>query len=150
MKDIFDPAVTAEQVARIRALEPDTRPEWGKMDVAQMLAHCCVPYEMVYEDIHPKPNALVRLVLKLLVKRGVVGPKPYPRNSPTAPAFRITEPRDFERERERLIGYLERTRDRGRASFDGLESLSFGPLTAEEWNVLFYKHLDHHLTQFGV
>ena len=150
MKNIFDPAVTEEQIRRIRALRADTRPQWGKMNAAQMLAHCSVPYEMVYEQIHPRPNALVRFLLKTFVKKGVVNEKPYPRNSPTAPAFKITDPRDFQREQERLIGYLERTRDRGAASFDGYESNSFGPMTVTEWNNLFYKHLDHHLTQFGV
>lgn len=150
MKNIFDPAVTAEQIQRIRSLRPDARPQWGKMNAGQMLAHCSVSYEMVYETIHPKPNPLLRFFLKAFVKKGVVGEKPYPRNSPTAPAFKMKGQKDFELERDRLIGYLERTRDRGAASFEGLESNSFGPLTAGEWNVLFYKHLDHHLTQFGV
>jgi hypothetical protein len=150
MKDIFDPSVTEGLIHRIRALTPDTRPEWGKMNVAQMLAHCSVAYEMVYEDRHPRPNPVLRILLKTFVKRGVVNEKPYPRNSPTAPAFKVSQEQDFERERDRLIAYLERTRDLGPDHFDGRESLSFGPLSRQEWNNLFYKHLDHHLTQFGV
>lgn len=150
MKDVFDPAVTGELVGRLRSLEPTTQPRWGKMSVGQMLAHCCVPYEMVYEDKHPRPGAVARLLLRLFVKRGVVSEKPYRKNTPTAPAFRITDERDFERERDRLVGYLERTAELGGEHFDGRESPSFGPLTRSEWNNLFYKHLDHHLTQFGV
>lgn len=148
MKDVFDPAVTDELVRRVESLEPDAQPLWGKMSVAQMLAHCCVAYEMVYEDIHPRPNFLVRLLLRAFVKRGVVGPKPYKRNTPTAPAFRISGERDFRRERDRLVAYLRRTQELGGDHFDGKESLSFGPLTREEWSTLFYKHLDHHLRQF--
>ena len=150
MKDIFDAAVTEEQIARIQALGPDTRPLWGKMDAAQMLAHLSVSYEMVFENKHRRPGPLLRLILRAFVKKGVVGEKPYPRSAPTAPAFRITDPRDFEGERDRLIQYLRRTQELGGEHFHGKESHSFGPLTRTEWNNLFYKHLDHHLTQFGV
>ena len=150
MKDIFDPAVTDEQIRRIRTLTPDTRALWGRMNAAQMLAHVCVSYEMVYEDKHRRPGILLRTLLRAFVKSGVVSEKPYPRSAPTAPAFRITGPRDFERERDRLIDYLRRTQELGGDHFDGKESHSFGPLTRVEWNNLFYKHLDHHLTQFGV
>ena len=88
--------------------------------------------------------------MKLFVKNAVVNEKPYPKNSATAPAFRITSEKDFELEKIRLIEYIKKTQALGRSQFDGKESLSFGPLTAQEWNNLFYKHLNHHLSQFGV
>jgi hypothetical protein len=150
VKDVFAADVTEEQIRRILALNPQTRPLWGKMDVAQMLAHLNVSYEMVYEDKHKRPGYLLRLILRAFVKPSVVGAKPYRKGAPTAPAFRITDARDFERERERLIAHLRRTQALGGDHFDGRESHSFGPLTRTEWNNLFYKHLDHHLTQFGV
>jgi hypothetical protein len=150
VKDVFDPGVAHEITERIRALRPGTQPAWGKMDVGKMLAHCCVPYEMALEGKHPTAGRVARFFLKTFVKRGVVGEKPYRKNSPTAPAFKITDERDFERERDRLIEYVERTAELGGEHFDGLESPSFGPLTRLEWNNLFYKHIDHHLTQFGV
>ncbi|MEP1258742.1 hypothetical protein [Algoriphagus sp.] len=62
----------------------------------------------------------------------------------------IADQRDFEKEKNRLISYLKKTQEYGASYFDGKESLSFGVMTTEEWNNLFYKHLDHHLTQFGV
>lgn len=150
MKDIFDAAVTEAQVARVQALTPWTRPVWGTMDAAQMLAHVNVAYEMVYEDKHERPNRLLRLILRTFVKPSVVGEKPYRKGAPTAPAFKIAGARDFERERERLIAYLRRTQALGSAHFDGKESHSFGDLTRTEWSNMFFKHLDHHLTQFGV
>lgn len=150
MKNIFNTKDTAEVIARIERLSPDTRPLWGKMAVGQMLAHCNVSYEMVYDTKYPKPNGFKRFLLKLFVKSAVVGPKPYKRNSPTAPEFQIKEDKNFEIEKARLIDYLTRTQQLGEAHFDGKESHSFGPLTKEEWNILFYKHLDHHLSQFGV
>jgi hypothetical protein len=150
MKNIFDQAVTDELTARIEALNSDSQPLWGKMSVDQMLAHCSVAYEMAYTDKHPKPNGLMRFLLKTFVKSGVVNEKPYPKNARTAPVFIISDRRDFEKEKSRLIGYLQKTQELGSDYFEGKESPSFGAMTAQEWNNLFYKHLDHHLTQFGV
>lgn len=148
--NIFSPEVSESVIARIQSLTPQTTPVWGKMTVAQMCAHCCVTYEMVYEDKHKRPGAFIRFILKLLVKPTVVGDKPYKRNSQTAPAFLITDERDFTTEQNRLINYIRRVQKDGAAYFDGRMSNSFGKLSAAEWNVMFYKHLDHHLTQFGV
>jgi len=150
MKSVFNPIDVAELTARINKLTPTTQPQWGKMSVGQMLAHCSVSYEMVYEDKHPKPNAIMKLILKMFVKGTVAGPKPYKHNSPTAPAFLIKEDKDFDTEKARLLAYVNKTLQSGEKYFDKRESHSFGVLTVGEWNTLFYKHLDHHLTQFGV
>ena len=150
MKDIFTEEVTAETIERIERLTPETKPLWGKMNVSQMLAHLSVMYEMVYEDFHKKPNPILRFMLKLFVKNAVVNDKPYKKNSATAPAFIIKGEKDFEIEKIRLIEYMKKTQALGRSHFDGKESLSFGPITAQEWNNLFYRHLNHHLSQFGV
>jgi hypothetical protein len=120
------------------------------MTVSQMLAHCCLAYEMVFENIHPEAGVIKTYFMKLLIKNSVVGPKPYKRNRPTAPAFYIKDDRNFEEEKVRLIDYLTKTQELGGKYFDGKKSNSFGNLTESEWNVLFYKHIDHHLTQFGV
>jgi hypothetical protein len=149
IKNVYDPAVAAELVARLNTLAPETLPQWGKMNVAQMLAHCSVAYEMAFEDKHPPAGALMGWVLRTFVKRAVVNTKPYPKGSPTAPAFKVSSQQDFEQERRRLIHYVERTAREGASFFEGRRSPSFGVLTAQEWSHLFYKHLDHHLTQFG-
>jgi hypothetical protein len=150
MKDLFDPQVTAELIARINQLKPESPALWGKMSVDQMLAHCCVAYDMAFTNKYPKPNPIMRFLLKTFVKKGVVNEVPYKKNIPTAPAFVIADRKNFEEEKNRLIHYLEKTVALGRSHFEGKESLSFGPMTAQEWNNLFYKHLNHHLNQFGV
>ena len=150
MQNIFDPQVTTELISRVNQLKPESPALWGKMTVDQMLAHCCVAYEMAFTNKHPKPNPLMRFLLKAFVKKGVVNEVPYKRNIRTAPVFIISERKNFEEEKDRLINYLGHTVTLGKDHFEGKESLSFGPMTAEEWNNLFYKHLDHHLTQFGV
>jgi hypothetical protein len=150
MKNVFNQAESAELINRIDKLSPTSKANWGKMSVAQMLAHCNVTYEMAYEDKHPKPNSFKKLILKLLVKKIVVGDKAYSKNSQTAPEFIIKDSRDFEKEKMRLKEYIAKTQQLGEHYFEGKESHSFGPLTKTEWNTMFYKHLNHHLTQFGV
>lgn len=150
MKNVFDPNDVAEIISRIEKLTTETQPLWGKMNVSQMLGHCNVTYEMAFETIHPKPGSIKRFILKLLVKPGVVNEKPYPKNSPTAPQFKGMGERDFATEKGRLIAYINKTLELGADHFEGRESHSFGPITSLEWNNSLYKHLDHHLQQFGV
>ncbi|MFT4524641.1 MAG: hypothetical protein ACI9FU_001096 [Granulosicoccus sp.] len=150
MKNIFDKAVSGELIARINNLTADTAPNWGTMNVGQMLAHCCVSYEFVFEDIHKKPNAVKRFLLTLLIKPSVVSDKPYSNNSRTAPVFIKDGTHDFDVEKGRLTGYINKSQELGTAHFDGLDYQSFGKMTTTEFSNCFYKHLDHHLKQFGV
>ena len=149
MKNLFQFNYAGEMVDRINKLTPESKPQWGTMNVAQMLAHCNVTYDMIFTDQYPPAKGLKRFILKLLVKPTVVGDKPYKQNSPTAPAFKIVDQRQFEFEKSKLINHIKTTQRLGEVYFEGKQSNSFGPLTAKEWNVMFYKHLDHHLTQFG-
>ena len=72
MKSVFERNSVDEILNRIDKLNPDTKAQWGKMSVSQMLAHCNVTYEMIYDNIHPKPNALMKFILKQFVKGKVV------------------------------------------------------------------------------
>ncbi len=150
MKNIFSKEVTQEVINRITTLTSDSKPLWGKMSSDQMLAHCSVTYEMVFTNKHPRPSKFLRFVLKTFVKKGVVSEKKYPKNSKTAPQFLIPDEKNFQVEQKRLIDYIKKTQELGAAHFEGKESHSFGKLTSIEWNNMFYKHLDHHLSQFGV
>lgn len=150
LPDIFSKDEMDKIIQRINQLTPNTQPTWGKMSVAQMLAHCSVTYEMIYENIHKPPNAFMKLILKMLVKNKVVSETPYKHNNPTAPQFIIKETKNFEVEKKRLTDYINKTQQLGENYFDNKASLSFGPLNKTEWNNMFYKHLNHHLSQFGV
>jgi Protein of unknown function (DUF1569) len=150
LPNIFSKEVSDTIIERINKLSNNTAPQWGKMSVAQMLAHCNVTYEMAYEDIHPKPNFFMKFILKSFIKKTVTNEVPYKHNSPTAPAFIIKTNKDFDIEKNRLIQYIQKTQQLGEANFNGKESHSFGVLNTTEWNNMFYKHLHHHLSQFGV
>jgi hypothetical protein len=146
---IFNESVSESIVQRIESLTPRTQAKWGTMNVAQMLAHCNVTYEMVFTDKHPKPNAFVRFMLKSFVKSKVVGVGTYGKSLRTAPQFIISDSKEFSSEKDQLIAYIRKSQQLGTAYFEGKESHSFGKLTADEWNNMFYKHLNHHLEQFG-
>jgi hypothetical protein len=150
LPNIFSKEVSEQMIARINKLSATTTPQWGKMDVAQMLAHLNVPFEYAFENKHKKPNFLFGFMLKNFVKGGVVNEKPYKQNSGTAPDFIIKGERDFYTEKTRLINYIKQLASNPAESYEGRDYLPFGKMTATEWNNLFYKHLDHHMTQFGV
>lgn len=151
LPNIFSKEVADSVIQRIEKLTPETQPLWGKMDVSQMLAHCTVTYRYLYEpEKFKKPNFLLAWVLRTFVKKGVTNEVPYKRNISTAPDFIIRDKRNFENEKKNLITYIQKVQQEGSSAFDGRASFSFGKLTVEEWNNMFYKHLDHHLTQFGV
>jgi hypothetical protein len=150
MNSVFQADTVAALRTRIEQLTPESKPLWGTMDVAKMLAHCNVTYELVYEAGRKRPPFFVRLLLRVLVKPIIVNEKPFKINSQTGPDFIIKSDRDFGTEKARLLAYIEQTRELGEASFEGRESHNFGVLTAREWNNMFWKHLDHHLRQFGL
>ena len=99
---------------------------------------------------HKKPNGFIRFILKLIVKDKIVGEKPYSHNLKTAPQFIMSDSKNFGAEKNRLIDYINKTQNLGEDHFDNKENLSFDVLNKTEWNNMFYKHLDHHLSQFGV
>jgi len=111
--NIFSSEVTEQFISRIQKIQDTTNPQWGKMNAAQMIAHCCVTYELVYENIHPKPGLLMQLLLKTIVKKTVTGTAPYKKNLKTSPAFLKTGEYNLAAEKTRLINYLRRTQDLG-------------------------------------
>jgi hypothetical protein len=150
LPNVFTKEVAEELIGRINTLTSATPAKWGKMSVSQMLAHCSVTYEYIYnESKFKKPGLVMGLILKLVVKGKVVSEEGYKPGSPTAPDFIIKEEKNFEDEQKQLIGYIRKTQEMGESYFDGKTSHSFGVLNKTEWNNMFYKHLNHHLSQFG-
>jgi hypothetical protein len=75
---------------------------------------------------------------------------PMRRNSPTAKDLVVHDQRDLEMERVRLSGLINRFAAAGPKGCTKHPHSFFGRLTPDEWAILTYKHLDHHLRQFGV
>ncbi len=149
MPSLFDPQARRAILARLAALSPASPRQWGEMDVAQMLAHCVVPLAIAAGD-GPARQSWVGRLLAPLVRPSMLGERPMSRNGPTVPEFRVTDPRQFATEQERLRAAIEAFAARGPEHVAGRPHPFFGRLTGDEWGVLMHKHLDHHLRQFAV
>ena len=149
MKNLFEAGVADELQVRISLLQSDSQRLWGKMSVAQMLEHCSRGVELALGDFKP-PRMLIGRILGSFIKSKALGnEEPLRRNSPTLPALIVLDERDLSRERDRLCGLIDRFVAEGRAGCTTHPHAFFGKLTPDEWAELMYKHLDHHLTQFG-
>lgn len=148
--DVWSQDAVAQLVARIQHVSAQTVPLWGKMNAAQMMAHCCIPYEQALGIDTKKPPLIMRMLLRVFFKKTLTNEVPYKQNMPTAPAFIMPVDTTFEESRSRLVRRVQELAAMGRDAFEGREQLTLGPLTSLEWNNLIYKHIDHHLRQFGV
>jgi len=149
MKNLYSNADTEAIVNRIDQLKPDSERLWGKMDVAQMMAHCSAALEMATGHTSPS-RLLIGRILGPLVKSGYLSDKPFPKNSPTDKTFIITDKRVFEKERTKLKKLVMEFANGGAEKCTAHPHSFFGKLTPQEWSSSMYKHLDHHLHQFGV
>jgi hypothetical protein len=147
---LYDEPALNEIIDRINKLTPESQPIWGKMNVAQMLAHNNVAFDITSGKIPASYNFLMRWMLKTFVKPTVVGDKPYGKNGRTAPVFIVADERDFTAEKAKLVKNFKRFNAEGSSAYEGKVSASFGKLTSQEWSNQYWKHLDHHLRQFGV
>lgn len=150
MKSLFEAATLEEATARIARLRPDSERQWGKMNAAQMLAHCAATMEMAVGLTFPPRRFVGRLIGPLVRKAVIAKGEPFRRNSSSDKSLIIREDRDFETERQRLIGLLERFTARGPEGCTKHPHSFFGRLTPAEWAMFMHHHLDHHLRQFGV
>ncbi|MDG3580853.1 DUF1569 domain-containing protein [Galbibacter pacificus] len=148
MKSIFSEEVYHETLSRIKQLTTTSKAEWGSMDVSQMLHHCQKPMEVAMGKLAVKTNFFFKWASRLF-KPMLYNDKPWKHGLPTVKEFIVENPKNFEQEKEKLIGLI--------AEYHQLKTKNelpphpvFGKFTKQQWGQMQYKHLDHHLRQFGV
>ena len=149
MQSLFLPADCDALRLRFAALRPDSERGWGRMDPAQMLAHCAQGLEAAMTDRPVRQVFLGRLVAPF-IRPLVLGAKPFRKNLPTSPRFLVADARNFDVELRRLAHLIDRYLQRGPEAAAKVPHVFFGRLRGEQWGRLMFKHLDHHLRQFGV
>jgi hypothetical protein len=150
VRNLFDVARVEEVKQRIAQLRPDSERQWGTMNASQMVEHCSRGLELALGDRLP-PRLFVGRIIGWIVKPLALGnEKPMRRNSPTVDGLLVTDDRDLGTERVRLCVLIERFAAAGPPGCTRHPHSFFGRLTPEAWAILMYKHLDHHLRQFGV
>jgi hypothetical protein len=151
MKNLYEPAVLEEITSRLAGLRPDSPRRWGSMSPAQAVAHCALSMEWALGEKVPETAPFPIRVLGRIVRPMALGnDKPLRRNSPTAKELIVPGQPDLDAERNRLRALIERFAAVGPQGCTNHPHTFFGRLTPDEWAILMYKHLDHHLRQFSV
>jgi hypothetical protein len=143
---IWDPSCRERLLARFDKLTPERRPVWGRMTYAQMMAHVADPMKAAMGEkvVAAKPSLLTNPI----VRHMIIFRMPWPKGAPTAPEFVHAEEPDFKASLALLRATVEQfaaTGEHGRREPHPL----FGALSHKAWGRLAYRHLDHHLRQFG-
>ncbi|MCR8656573.1 DUF1569 domain-containing protein [Paenibacillus endoradicis] len=149
MKTIFNPMRAAEVLKRIDKLSPNSQPQWGKMNVAQMLAHCSSFQDIAMGTSFP-PRSWLGIIVGRFAKQIMYNDKTLPRNMSTIPTILIADNREFDIEKEKLKQKIITFQNNGPEKCTAHPHPFFGKLTSEQWGIGIYKHLDHHLKQFDV
>ena len=150
MKSIFQTHIQDELLERLDRLTPDAERRWGKMSPTQMMEHTARVLEMATSDEQPVKQIFLGKALGWIFKGQFLGEKPFRKNAPTGPDYVIKDEPEMELTRERLKAMIEKFHGRGPEGLDGNVHPFFGPLTGKQWGETQYKHVDHHLRQFGV
>ena len=149
MKTLFEPSNAEEIQHRLANLRPDNQRLWGKMDVAQALAHCTAAFDIA-EGKLVAPRIWIGRIFGAIAKQAVIHKQsPIPRNSKAPQSVVVADERIFATERDRLRERIGHFATVGPAICSKHPHFFFGKLTPEEWSSLMYQHLDHHLRQFG-
>jgi len=148
MKHLFQQETVDEIVARIEKLQPASPRQWGKMDVAQMMAHCSATMDMASGRLN-LPRIFIGRLIAPFFKSIYTNEKPFGKNAPTDKALAVVDSRDFLREQEQLKLKVRQFHEGGEAKCTRHPHPFFGALMPAEWARGSYKHLDHHLRQFG-
>ena len=149
MKSLFNTTHNTEIIDRINNLSHQSQAQWGKMNVAQMLTHCQAPLRVAYGDLKLKRGLMGILFGSMFKKKLTRDEKPFDRNLPTDKAFLVIEKREFEKETNNLVALVKKFEQVGKNGITKDAHPFFGKMTPNEWDALQWKHLDHHLRQFG-
>lgn len=149
MNRLFDEVQCREIINRINKLSGDSNASWGKMNVSQMLAHTEVPLLLALGEIKIR-KTLIGLLLGRYAKKKLLKNEIFKKNLPTVKEFAVKDKKDFELEKINLIKTVEKYTKADSVMLSKNKHPFFGYLKPAEWDTLMFKHLDHHLRQFGV
>ena len=149
---LFDEKKREEIVSRINQLTPEAKGFWGKMNANQMICHCTDALRGCLgelSELKDESNFLTRSLMKWMVLYVIQIPKDVPTSKRVDQMFDGTKPTDFESDRNTLLEFIEKITAKNN-DFAWSAHFKFGAMKRDEWGILGYKHIDHHLKQFGV
>jgi hypothetical protein len=148
MKNLFQQEAVDEVLSRLDRLRPASPRQWGKMDAGQMMAHCSAALDMASGRLNP-PRIFIGRLIGPFLKPIYTNDKPFSKNNPTDKKLVVSDQRDFLHEQEQLKQKIRQFHEVGEAQCTRHPHPFFGALSPQDWSRGMYKHLDHHLRQFG-
>jgi hypothetical protein len=148
MYNLFDSVNADQLLSRLQKITVESKPQWGKMNVSQMLAHCAVGLETPFGP--DRKQGFMGKLFGKMGKKSTLKPQPFKPNLPTDPTFVVKDARDFEKEKARLEANIKKFVAGGPSAITCKKHPFFGDFSASDWSFLMHKHLDHHFKQFGV
>jgi hypothetical protein len=146
MKSLWQDAARMEILRRIAEVDETTTAQWGKFTADRMLSHLAESLKMAVGELDVASKKLPIRYFPL--KQLILYVLPFPKGTPTAPELLAGKPGpvdDHKAELRRLIAAFAE-----RKGSDWREHPAFGKMSENAWGVLVYRHMDHHLRQFGV
>lgn len=142
---LLNDADRSRLLQRLQRVRPDAQPAWGTLNAPRMLCHLADQLRVALGDVPAKPvhTFASRTLLKFLVIN--TGFQPPRGKIQTAPEMLASQPASWEADRSACVELVERV---GTGSARAVHPM-FGPLSPQEWGRLCWKHLNHHLVQFG-
>jgi hypothetical protein len=145
MKSVFDKETREELIGRINSLNENSKAQWGKMNVYQMIKHCSKWDEMLLGKTQYRQSFIGRLFGKMAL-RNMMKDQPVKRNLPTVPSFKITDNGNVATAKSEWIKLIS---EHAQNNVGRFVHPFFGMLNMEEAGIIAYKHVDHHLRQFN-
>jgi hypothetical protein len=150
MGSLFNTSDNKAIIDRINQLSANSKTGWGKMSVDQMLAHLQRPLKVAFGEMKLKRTLFGILLGRMIMNKLTSDEKPFSKNSPTDKGFIVTDRHNVDEEKKNLIALVQKFAQVGPDGITEEPHPFFGRMTPQEWDVIQWKHLDHHLRQFGV
>lgn len=148
-KSIFDQNAVDEVIARVGKLNVADKAIWGKMTASEMLAHCNLAHQGILKAPKADKNGgFKKWVTKLYFIHWM---KEFPKGARGPGRFDMKDKVDvslFEEEKSKFVHIIGKYAklEHQLAGFHP----RFGKLTHKEWGIFVWRHVDHHLRQFGL
>src|ERR1700712_841650 len=132
MKSVFDESTRNELKQRIHSLNESSTPQWGKMNVAQMIKHCSQWDEMALGKTVYKQSFIGKLFGKIALK-DMLKDQPVKHNLPTVPSFKIKHTGNTQEEKQRWVTLID---EYANYSGNGFIHPFFGAITKDQAGVM--------------
>jgi hypothetical protein len=148
-KTLFDTEAAESIINRVQRLKPESAHLWGEMNATEMLLHCNSCNKEIFQGVRSNKKTTVKqFLLRLLAiyiapnfKRGI-------KSEPHHNTKGKSNGSDFELQKAEFINLIKQFPSYKKPLT--LTHPAFGNISTKEWGIAAYKHMDHHLRQFGV